>query len=548
MRALLLLLGLHIKGFFRRFLRNTRTPKGIALTAIGAVLLFVWLGSAVMPMFFTQHHFISAEKIASVRRTVPVGMLALCILTLLGSSGGKGVSFTVAETDILFPGPFSRKQLLIYRMVRTALAALFGAIFMGMGIRQFSVSWGGTYLVTVLMLMFMQVLSTGASLAFQSVSQRLSSKMAQRIILAATLVLAAVGYLSAPDSTAVTRPSDLGPVVESLTRIRDSTIVQSLALPFKPFAYAMTATHWRELAGWTLVSAAVVGVMIFITLMLDADFLEASAVRSVKTYERVSRAKRSGIATSASSARFKLPMPPRLWGAGPIAWRQSVTALRGLWVILVLLALCAVVGPPLLAGKGMEPSGVTGVLAAMAAMVTFMGGALFRFDFRADVDRLDVLKSFPISTAALVLGQLATPVVLLVALQWLLCVMMAFYSPDDRPWILIGALFAPLVSLLFATVENFVFLMYPFRPSVTPGDLVAIARNALLGLAKFVGLAIIGGVAVGAVLLTKWLTGSLYTGLMAGWFTGAALCVALLPAVGWAFHRLDVTADSSPNS
>jgi hypothetical protein len=114
--------------------------------------------------------------------------------------------------------------------------------------------------------------------------------------------------------------------------------------------------------------------------------------------------------------------------------------------------------------------------------------------------------------------------------------------------VLVFMAFAPLFSILFTAIENAAFLLYPFRPSATPGDLTAIARNLLMFLAKVLGLALAAGVAVGPGLLVRWLTGSTLTGLIVMWVLGFAASAAAIPLVAYCFKRLDVSADSSPNT
>ena len=89
-----------------------------------------------------------------------------------------------------------------------------------------------------------------------------------------------------------------------------------------------------------------------LVLKLDADYLEGAAAISQKLYERMQRARKGGglaLPTSKTAARLRIPRLPWLGGAGPLAWRQLLLAMRtsrliilislGLGCVLLVLAL-----------------------------------------------------------------------------------------------------------------------------------------------------------------------------------------------------------------
>jgi hypothetical protein len=345
-----------------------------------------------------------------------------------------------------------------------------------------------------------------------------------------------------------TRPAEgLALLLKTLTSFRDSVPVRVLTSPFEPFAQALAAPDWGSRLLWCVVAGGIVVVTLAICLRLDADYLEASTSAALKRAELTQKALRTGVAFTPTRSDLRLPPLPRWGGVGPVLWRQGTSALRSLRVVLLILFIgCCAIGPMLLV-KGIKDP--TGPLVGLLAMFTFMGGGLFRFDFRADVDRLDTLKLLPVSSRALAVGQLATPVLMLVGFQWLLCVLLAVFAPKGPMLAVWLAVFLPLASMVFLAIENIAFLLVPNRAEVaTPGDVTVIARSSLVFLVKFTVLGTVLGLAVGLGFAVRWVSGWDLLGVLVAWTVVAAAALAAIPGVAWAFDRLDVSADHAPNS
>jgi hypothetical protein len=171
--------------------------------------------------------------------------------------------------------------------------------------------------------------------------------------------------------------------------------------------------------------------------------------------------------------------------------------------------------------------------------------ALFPFDFRGDIDRMDVLKSLPIRPSRLVLGQIVIPSLLLALTNWAVLALIGIACrPAFLPYLSLCLLALPL-ALLSVAVDNLVFLWLPFRfQSQSPGDFQMMGRAILLTLVKLVAYAIIIGptalIAVGTYfLLGRSLTATFLVACVL-LLAGAA---ALLPLLGHAFDRFDVARD-----
>ena len=61
---------------------------------------------------------------------IPVAMLLYVVLTILTSLGERAIYFSPSEVDFLFPAPFSRRQILLYKILGSVTAAIFVALLM----------------------------------------------------------------------------------------------------------------------------------------------------------------------------------------------------------------------------------------------------------------------------------------------------------------------------------------------------------------------------------------------------------------------------------
>jgi hypothetical protein len=236
-------------------------------------------------------------------------------------------------------------------------------------------------------------------------------------------------------------------------------------------------------------------------------------------------------------------MPPRFGGAGPIAWRQLTTALRQSRSLLILLLLISLAAAPAMYAGGIKPVSPN-ALAGMALWLSFMLANTLRFDFRGDVDHIDVLKALPVAPAAVVVAQLVAPVTVMTALQLVLLAGARVMFKLPASHLLAGVMLVlPLNALMFA-VENLIFLLFPGRYAAGPGDLQGFGRQMVVFLLKLIVLMLGAGLALGAAAVAYRLSDSppaaIATAVVVLWLE----VVALLPLLRLAYLKYDVSADT----
>src|SRR5205085_2207600 len=153
-RGLLKLMGLQLRAVFRRMFRGAKTPRGAVFLIIGVVIFFMWFAGTLTNAFLMPR-----ANPADVLTYFPLAMLAFCIMTLVTTAGERAVAFSPAEVDFLFPGPFSRRELLAYKIARSTFAAIFTALIFSFVFLRYAQHWASAWVGIFLALIFMQLLS-----------------------------------------------------------------------------------------------------------------------------------------------------------------------------------------------------------------------------------------------------------------------------------------------------------------------------------------------------------------------------------------------------
>jgi hypothetical protein len=288
-----------------------------------------------------------------------------------------------------------------------------------------------------------------------------------------------------------------------------------------------------------------------VVLSLDANFLESSIVASQKLYQKLDRMRRGQMwmnLSQPSGARWRLPVLPRWRGAGPIAWRQLVSAVRGSrGMVYLMLALVAAMTLPALFIAREEPAILIPMATGILPMLSFfLLPQLLQFDFRGDLERIDVLKTLPFSPSAIVAGELITPIVFASLFELPLAVGIALFQ---ERWLLIifaALALVPAINLFVFAFENLVFLWFPCRlANLGAGDFQAFGRQMLVMFLKFIMVMMAGSLAAGAGALAWWLASESWpAALVTVWCVITALGLALVPLVASAFRNFDPSLDT----
>ena len=509
-------------------MRGARSPRRLILFAVGSLLLAVSLATNV---FFRR-----PSDPQRVRTAAPFALLGICVLTLITSAGDRAISFTPGEVDMLFPGPFTRRQLICYKLTKSTAAAMLSALLLSAVLHRHARWWLAGYIGILLSLLFIQFFSVNAVIAAQTLGTRLRG----RVRFAIFIGVFTAGAFTARSVFARGVPASGDQMMQ---RITYSPVGRVLLFPFSFFGEAMTAQTLPALLYWSLPAVAMDAALLFLLLMLDGYYLDAASAASERRYAQLQRIRGGSFLSIGVSgdARLHITQPPFLGGMGPIVWRQVTVAVRSSKGLLFLLLILAVGASPLIYSAGRQTQQFATTLAAVAVWLTLLVSTMLKFDFRGDLDLMDVLKSLPLHPWAIAAGQLVTPSLLLGATHLALLAVAARVAPHhDGAFAYAAVVVLPLDFLLFA-VENLLFLLFPTRPAAaSPGDFQILGRQAMVLAGKMVALTIIAVPPFTIALIVWMLTGK---SLLAFTIAAATLLIAevlaMIPVIGWAFVRFD---------
>jgi Putative ABC exporter len=545
-RALWLLIRLRLTSAFRRLKRNVATVKGALLAAVGLLLFVPWMVSVV---FFGRPTAYEPGAVEQVLRFGPLVLLTYCVLNLSFQTGEGVLAFTPAEVNFLFPGPFTRRQLLAYKLTFNFLGILVTAAFMTLFVPLPRATFRAGYVGMVLTLAFIQLFTTAVGLLANAIGVRAYNRW-RKAVLAGLGLLAALLLLRLGGDLLQLPPGELG------RRVEETPGLQTALEPLRWFLRAYTAPSiWPDLALYAALSLGVDLLLVAFIFALDAQYLEGSLVASERLYAKLQQLRSGGAAAvglrTSGKPRYSLPMPPWWGGAGPIFWRQLITATRsrGPFVLLFVLVL-SMLGPviaTLYLPRAERVSFQMGMFSMVPAMTVALT-VLVAFDFRGDLDRMDVLKSLPLGPVPVVVGQLLTPTFVVSLFQWVAVAGLAVAGRHfEAAHVVMMALVVPFNFLLFG-LDNLLFLLFPTRiVAASPGDFQALGRNLLVLFVK--------GITLGGALVLSTLVGllayfaggnSMALGLAAAWFPLAVCAAGIVPLCALAYRRFDVARDTPP--
>jgi hypothetical protein len=535
MHGLVTLSGLQTRALVRRLTRGVRSVKGAVLFVFGVAVVGLWLAPSVW-----QAHVVGRTDPRAVLDLAPVLLLASCLLTVITSGGEKAIAFSPAEVDFLFPGPFTRRQLLAFKIGKSLGGIAFSSLLLSVVLLRHARAWPAAWAGLALAMLFLQMFGVAITLVAQSIGERAYTR-GRKVVLGLVIVLA-LAWVLPRMSAGGGRPGFL----EMAKSLRASRVGHVLLAPLEAFGRLFVADRlWPDAFVYGGIALGIDVLLVFVVFYLDADYLEAAAARSQVLYDRLQRVRRGGgLAAIGAPAKGRWAMPrlPYWAGAGPVVWRQGTTALRnskGLLMVLLILAIA--VGPLVLSAN--RDGNLSGSVVGAMAWMTLIVGSWIRFDFRGDLDQMDHLKSLPASGWAISAGQLVTPAVLMTLCHALVVAsVMAATRRWDPVLAFAAVVSAPFNAMMFA-VENLIFLVFPTRGAQNPTDFQGYGRQLLILFAKGIILLIACGIAALVAYVGHQLTGSWTASAVTAAFVLTAEAVALVPAVAWAYGRFDVSRD-----
>ena len=559
--ALRLLIRLKLRGAIRAQVRRLRSPRNWVFLIVGLVLIAWWGVTFVISSHFRGHGVPEPE---ADRAWTSLVILVMAGLTLVGSFNHRGLYLPKQEIELVFSAPIARSDLVRYRLLTNLLRSLVAGTIVGLGAAQRLPHPWHAFLGTFALLMILPILGQAAAILLGDAENRWT-RFASRVpartlsVLGALCLVLLLVFLTTGKDGALGRlfpGNGAGPI--HAQPWFQSPLTQTLLAPTLPWVRAINAETGREFLFWFGLCGLFWFAAFELTARLPGDFRELSLATSADVAKRLQRLRRGGAGVGGSKAE-KVALSwrvPWLLGHGPcgaIAWLKFVAMMRkarGTVLFSVLVVALVAVGFPLI----LQPGGAddeligAGMIAAVGSMYLAAG---LRFDFRQDLDQMDLVKTWPVAPARIFVATIL-PEVLLITLLLSGAALTRAAFKGFRPELLPILFFQPLVTFAWIAVDNAVYLYAPVR--FTPGQegaLQHMGRSLLLLLLRFtllaVALAAAGAPAVALVLGSDklgldeslaWMIALSYA-----WLVLLLVDVALSFGGGWILSRFDVARD-----
>ncbi len=527
---LVLLTRLRARAAWRKIVRTMKRPKGILL----ALFVLGFIGFSVFPRFMVgREGFVPLENVWFIDPAVMFGFWAL--ITLSGRTSMVG-AFSRPEVDFLFPGPFTRRQLMLYKLALSSLGPLGSALFFPLFLWQFALWWPALMLGIWLTLIFINTTALLWTLVVDWLGERFVNWRTLATFGAVAVVVFSLWQAGGLENEQTPK--------ERFVALESSWAAQVLFAPFTALCNLMRAKTAADLAMWCAASLLANAVAVVLVLQMDANFLQASLVASQKRYEFIQRAKRSGgLPTVGGRARPRLGVPqfPRLAGLGPIAWRQSLDLMRNSGrLLLVLPAAACMFAPILVMGKQVSEGMVIGMTVLLAWLISTM----VPLGLRTDLQHLEVFKTLPLRAGMIVSGSILAAVIYPTMIQVGAVAVLAALTQNWTLASTVAVAFAVPLNLLLVSCDSVVVLFFPSTRQITPGDLFAGVRLMLSYLAKVLFVMLCSGIAGLYVLAVYLSVGESPIAMAVGtWVVLMLEGAATVWGAALLFERLDPSLD-----
>ncbi|HEY7026479.1 MAG TPA: putative ABC exporter domain-containing protein [Gemmatimonadales bacterium] len=496
--AAIYLVSRSLKNWLLVRLRKLTSPRYVTALLLGAGYLWFFLG---------LRHLSPGRSPAGIETANRVGALLLLLAVLrwwVFGADRTALAFSPAEIQFLFPAPVTRRQLILFKLLRAQVLLLVNVLVWTLLMRRSSSGSATVLHAFALWVLFSTLFlhRLGAALVRSEASERVRSRprafgaavMGILIILIAALLgvqLSGVG-LALPG----------GSSLELLRRGWDwlgTPAGHALLFPFRLLlapVMATTLSTWAHAIG---PAAGLLALHLIWVIRADRGFEEAAIEASQRRAELMERWRREGrpAIPQEGRVRLSLPLSPSGHPIPALVWKNLSKTVREdrpsmLFAAVVVLVVGAAIGA---VGDGRE--GASSILFALGAswvvLLVFFGPQWIRNDLRADLTRLSVLRTFPVSGTTLMTGEVISSAVVLSLYQLMLLAVTAIGALGATRMgltpgyvvrgLVVAAFVVPALNVVAMGIQNAGALLFPawVRTDMRPGGVEALGQHLISG-------------------------------------------------------------------
>lgn len=541
--ALGYLTWISLRNRWRAQLRRLRQPRYAIALLLGLAYIWMFLLRPQPRPAGTTSPLLGADA----RSLAELGVLMLVAGAWLFAGGRLALAFAPAEVDFLFPAPLTRRQLVVYKLLRAQLVVVFNTLLWVFILRRSGSDLPALVRAVTAWVFFttLYLHRVGAGLARAAWLEHGRAGVRKQRLTTAVFV-AAVGALvwagiRAVPLIAASGVSVLGTIVAATRTAPASWVLAPLRWTLAP-AFAHTMFEWTRVIGPALILLALNAVWV---LSADVAFEEAAADASRERVRRIEalRTRRAGAAIGKARLRGVLPLAPVGRAEVAILWKNVLAFVRTVQMgrlvgVLAFAAVAAVISSDTGDGPSRPIRFVAVLTTVTAALLVVLGPRVVRNDLRMDMASLELVKAFPLAGRSIVASEIAASLGVLVALQALLVLIgYAAYLADPIPLASLGLrpaylALAPVAAValdaIALTAQNAAAVLIPSwvqTGSVVGGGVELLGQNLLMTLAMI--LVMVLALLPPALLAGAGLVLAQGVGASQGLALGAAAVVAL---------------------
>lgn len=562
--AVLYLLLHSTRNWIRGIGRRLRSPRYALAILIGVAYLWLFIVG--------QRHSAGASMPSG---TVALGgSLILCALVAkwwLFGADRLALAFTPAEIQFLFPAPVTRTALLGYKLLRAQRMILANVLIWLFLLRRGGGPHLGPIPYAVTMWVFFSTLffhRLGVALTRDTITEhgRAGFRRAWPILLGLGLVATATiltVHRLPREALAIDRVGTLDAINTLLATPPLGWLLWPFRIPLGP----LDALGMGDWMARLLPALALLGLHVVWVVRADRGFQDAAIEASARREELLQRWRRQGTAAAAPVRRRR--SWPRLKAeghpVGAIVWKNVTRLVRTvspafLTTMLVIVVITMVLGLSERADRPQMLIAIGTVALGWAGALAILGPQWVRNDLRGDLDHLPLLRTWPISGAVLMTGEILSSALVLTLLEIVLgglgLAALWFSEGVDLPagqtaafgvvaLVLLGAL-----NLMSLAIQNGAALLFPgwVRTEIRPGGVEQMGQQLLTAGVSILllALAVLGPAVLGAAvgyllepLLGRWAL--VPAGIVAAAGLGLELFL-LFDWLGTRFERTDPAA------
>ncbi len=437
-----------------------------------------YLVSALAGFAYFFFLFSRQGRARSAMHDVPLDVPSFLLLQLLLAAwiipAMSSLEFTEAEMHFLFTAPVTRARVLLYKLIRSQPGIVIG-IVVALLFRLPKAGFIGLWVVyTTVMIYMMFVALARERLREFGVPSFVPAALALAGVIASVWLMFTRGLAAAK---------------RGITPFTDPALQQLLAVPRFVVAPVLKPTLSSLLTHLPVIAVAAV-VIFFLASRFKVNFNELVITAS----QRAARWKGAGGARDAFPIRRVPPLFRLRDGFPPevaIAWKNltAVARIAGAGILFSIAGYTFLVYMG--ATREIWMAAAMPICLFMSAAFPMAGAWMIRQDFRMDVMRLDVLKTFPVEGTRVVAAEIAAPIAAASLVElWFLGGLVVLLSRGGghgfEYWpqaLVIAFLFTIPVCAIQFVLQNAIPLFYPGWTARTKEDQrgIAVMGQRILG-------------------------------------------------------------------